>query len=123
MASLIPSTFTRRPGAHRNMESTCTRCSLTVATARREEELDQAEQSHVCDSWLLDQWKQMFEHSPDQQEAGHFSFTASQSPLPAQVPGHSRFRNAEKPSARPHPGKSSFAEFRRRTFETKSKPA
>ena len=123
MASLTPSIFIRRPGAHRTMESSCRRCSLIVGTAKREEELDQAEQSHVCDSWLLDQWKQMFEHDPDQQEAGHFSYTASQPPLPAQDPDHSRFRNTEKPPARPRPGKSSFAEFQRRTFTTKSKPA
>jgi len=123
MALLTPSMFVRRLTAHRATESICTRCSLTVATAKREEELDKAEQSHICDSWLLEQWKQMFEHSPAHQEAGHFSFTPSQSPSPAQVPDRSRFRDAEKPPARPRPEKSSFAEFRRRTFETKSKPA
>ena len=123
MASLTPSIFIRRPGAHRTMESSCRRCSLIVGTAKREEELDQAEQSHVCDSWLLDQWKQMFEHDPDQQEAGHFSYTAPESPVPAQAPNNSRFRNAEKTPARPRPAKSNFAEFQRRTFTTKSKPA
>jgi len=123
MALLTPSMFVRRLTGHRATESICTRCSLTVATAKREEELEQAEQLHVCDPWLLEQWKQMFEHSSDHQKAGHFSFTPSQSPSPTQVPGHSRFRKAEKPQARPRPSKSSFAEFRRRTFETKSKPA
>src|SRR6185312_9153047 len=100
--------------------STCARCSLTVATAKREEELDQAEQLHVCDSWLLEQWERMFEHSPDRQEAGHFSFTSAQSQSPAQASDRSSFRHGEKPPARPRPGKSGFAEFRRRTFTTKS---
>lgn len=123
MASLPPSTFVRRPIGHRTTESTCSRCSLTVATAKREQELDQAEQRHVCDPWLLEQWKQMFEQNAGPREAGHFSFTPSRSPSPAQGTDHSRFRHAEKPPARPRPGDFNFAEFRRRTFTTKSTSA
>ena len=123
MASVTPSAFVRRLTGDRATESTCTRCSLTVATTREEEELDQAERRHVCDSWLLEQWKQMFEHSPDRKEAGNFSFTASRSPSPAQISDRSHFCHAEKPLAQSRPGKSSFAEFRRRTFTTKSKSA
>ena len=123
MASLTPSTFVRRLTEHRTTESTCTRCSLTVATAKREEELDQAEQRHVCDSWLLEQWKQMFEHSPDRKEAGHFSFTPAQSESPVQVSDRSGLRYGEKPVDRQRSAKSSFADFRRRTFEPKSKSA
>lgn len=123
MASPNPSTFVRRPGAHRTTESICTRCLLAVATAKREEELDQAEQRHVCDSWLLEQWKQMFEYSPDRKGAGRFSFTPAQSLSPAPVSDRSPFGHAKRPPARPGPGKFSFAEFRRRTFVSKSKSA
>jgi len=123
MASISPSTFVHRLTEHRATESTCTRCFLTVATTREEEELEQAEKCHVCDSWLLDQWKQMFDYSPGRQEGGHFSFTPSRSVLPAHVSDRSRFRHAEKPPAQSRPGKSSFAEFRRRTFTTKSNAA
>lgn len=123
MASLIPSTFVRRPIGHRTTESTCTRCSLTVATAKREEELDQAEQGHVCDPWLLEQWNQMFEHTPDRREAGHSSFTFTRSPAQPQVSDHGRFHRAENPPVRQRPGTSSFAEFKRRTFTTKSNSA
>lgn len=64
MASPIHNTFIRRPKGHRITESTCERCFLTVAAAKRENELRQAEQNHVCDPWLMEQWRQMFEYSP-----------------------------------------------------------
>lgn len=123
MASLIPSTFVRRATGNRTTESTCTRCFLTVATARHEEELDQAEQRHVCDPWLLEQWKQMFEYNPDRHVAGNSGFTPALSSSPAQVSDRSHFFHAEKPLNRPRPGNASFAEFRRRTFTVKSKSA
>jgi hypothetical protein len=70
MSSPQENTFIRRPRGHRTLESTCKRCFLTVATAKRERELDEAEQRHTCDSWLLEQWKQMFEYTPAGKVAG-----------------------------------------------------
>lgn len=81
MASPVSSTFIRRPKSRRITESTCARCFLIVATAKRETELDRAEQGHVCDQWLLEQWKQMFEYIPTCEVAGHSSFTPAQSPF------------------------------------------
>lgn len=119
MASLTPSTFVRRPTGNRTTESTCSRCSLTVATARHEKELDQAEQSHVCEPWLLEQWNQMFESNPGRHAVGNSGFTPALSSSPAQVSDR-RFCHAEKPPVRPRPVNSNFAEFRRRTFPVKS---
>ena len=64
MALPIQNTFVRRSTGHRTVESTCKRCFLTVAIAKRERELDQAEQRHICEPWLLEQWKQIFDYNP-----------------------------------------------------------
>jgi hypothetical protein len=64
MASPAHIPFIRRHKSYRTFDSTCTRCFLTVATDNREAEVDQAERSHVCNPWLLEQWKELFEHHP-----------------------------------------------------------
>lgn len=61
MLSPTHGTFIRRPPEHWRMESTCKRCFLTVATAKREAELDRTEERHICDQWLVEPWKQLFD--------------------------------------------------------------
>jgi hypothetical protein len=62
MAAPSHTPFIRRPKSHRTFDSTCTRCLLTIATDIRERELAKAEEEHVCNPWLMEQWKQLFEH-------------------------------------------------------------
>ena len=41
------------------MHSICTRCFRTVALDSGEVDLDNAEQNHVCDPWLVAHWKEL----------------------------------------------------------------
>lgn len=61
--------FVRRANANGTTDSICTRCFVTVATATWEADLDHAERRHVCDSSLLERWKDMAAHEPS--EGGH----------------------------------------------------
>jgi hypothetical protein len=53
------SRFLRRTNTNGSMDSVCCECFVTVATARKEAELDGPEQSHRCDPMLLEHWKGM----------------------------------------------------------------
>jgi hypothetical protein len=53
--------FVRRTNQNGTTDSICCKCFVTVATARRESELDRPERTHVCDPALLRYWKQMAE--------------------------------------------------------------
>lgn len=62
---LLPETlFVHHKNADGTTHSICTRCFVTVVTAMRKADLDRAEQSHVCDSWLVAHWKELAERDP-----------------------------------------------------------
>ena len=67
--------FVRRANRNGTTDSICCKCFITVATARRESELDGPERTHVCDPTLLRYWKEMAdgERSEDGPE-GYRSF-------------------------------------------------
>jgi hypothetical protein len=46
---------TKKDGA---IDSICTRCYMTVGTARHESELPEIEHSHTCDPYWLLRWQQ-----------------------------------------------------------------
>ena len=51
--------FVRRANANGTTDSICCKCFMTVATARKELELDWPEGSHVCDPVLLKHWSEL----------------------------------------------------------------
>lgn len=51
--------FVRRANANGTTDSICCKCFMTVATARRELELDWPEHGHVCDPVLLNHWNEL----------------------------------------------------------------
>lgn len=53
--------FVRRANGNGTTDSICCKCFITVATARRESELEVPERAHVCDPTLLRYWKDMAE--------------------------------------------------------------
>lgn len=58
--------FVRRTNINGTMDSICCKCFVTVATARREFELDGAERNHTCDPVLLEHWKELAEGKSDE---------------------------------------------------------
>jgi hypothetical protein len=56
MASLVPE-FVHRSNPNGTTDSICTKCFLTVATAKWEANLDSAEQTHKCESWRVERFK------------------------------------------------------------------
>lgn len=55
-ATLIHPAFAHRTNRDGTIDSICRECFVTVATALWESELDQPEQTHVCDPWVLKQY-------------------------------------------------------------------
>ena len=55
--------FTRRRNTDETTDSFCNQCFVTVATSRCESDLDRAEQTHVCDLYLVNYWKSLSEQS------------------------------------------------------------
>ena len=47
------SQFVHRANGDGTFDSICRECIATVAAAKREAELEAAEQDHICDSWIL----------------------------------------------------------------------
>lgn len=64
VSSSAETTFVRRQNANGSTHSICTCCFITVATATRQADLDQAEQRHICDPWLVAHWKELASRSP-----------------------------------------------------------
>ena len=53
--------FVRRSNLNGTVDSICTKCYVTVATATWEADLDLAEPRHKCDSWRLEYYKKPVE--------------------------------------------------------------
>lgn len=51
--------FSHRPVPDGLTVAFCNKCFATIATSHWEAELDQAERQHVCDPYLLEQWKKL----------------------------------------------------------------
>lgn len=54
-----PTPFTHRPVPGGSTVSFCNQCYETVAISYWEAELDRAEQTHVCDRFTLDHWREL----------------------------------------------------------------
>lgn len=59
MAAAFP---TRPKFVHRNnrdgtIDTICRECFVTVATCRRETDLEQPERNHTCDPWTVERFK------------------------------------------------------------------
>lgn len=59
IAPLNQNSFIRRAIADGTTASFCKKCFATIAVARREIELSQAEQDHVCHPFVLAFWESM----------------------------------------------------------------
>jgi len=53
--------FVRRANLNGSIDSICTKCYVTVATATLDADLDSAEPRHQCDSWRLEYYKKLVE--------------------------------------------------------------
>lgn len=62
--------FVRRANRNGTTDSICCKCFITVATARKECELEAPERTHVCDPTLLKYWKDMADGDRGEGEAG-----------------------------------------------------
>jgi hypothetical protein len=52
MVSLAPDNqFVHRANWYGTLDSFCRQCFVTVATAKREVDLEKSEKEHVCDPW------------------------------------------------------------------------
>lgn len=49
--------FAHRANRDGTFDSICRDCFITVATQQREADLEKPEREHVCDSWVLDKFK------------------------------------------------------------------
>ena len=56
--------FERRPNPDGTIDSICTRCQLTIATATWEADLDSAERDH-CDLWRLEHLRKSVKKSDE----------------------------------------------------------
>ena len=77
---MMPSTksrFLHRDNTNGTTGSICCECFETVATVRDERELDEPEQTHVCNPQLLKRWKDMAEgkHCEEFQLAQRYGYS------------------------------------------------
>ena len=66
MAAISPMRpkFVHRRNQDGTLDSICRECFITVATSRREVDLERSERTHACDPWTVDRFKKLAKPDP-----------------------------------------------------------
>ena len=72
MAATIPagSKFVHRCNHDGTIDSICRECFVTVATSKREVDLERSERMHACDPWTVDRFKELAKPDPGLSNSG-----------------------------------------------------